>query len=79
MTQSSTETGYTEAEGYAASLRQQAEWVDESREGKVSVYQRITMDDIDTDEMRAAADFIDRQARGPAQAVTSPTRQTGDQ
>ena len=60
--------GHNEPEGYAAFLRQQAEWIDEAREGKVSVYQRITMDDIDTDGMRDAADFIDRQARGAAQA-----------
>jgi len=63
MTTPKTATGYTEAEGYAAFLRQQAEWVDESREGKGNVYDRISMDDIDTDEMRAAADFIDRLSR----------------
>lgn len=57
------EVGHDEAEGFAASLRQQATWIDESREGKGSVYQRITMDDIDTDEMRAAADLIEQFQR----------------
>ena len=44
-------TGYTEAEGYAASLRQQADWWDREK------------DCLDSDELRAAADFIDRLIR----------------
>lgn len=56
----SSEIGYNEAQGFSASLRQQAEWIEEAREAKVPVYQRITIDDIDTEDMRAAADFIDR-------------------
>lgn len=51
--------GFTLSEGYAASLRQQATWIDESREGTVPVYQRIDIGDIDTDELRAAADHIE--------------------
>ena len=43
---------------YSDSLRQQARWIDESREGKGPVYMRITLDDVDTDELRAAADEI---------------------
>jgi hypothetical protein len=43
-------TGHTEAEGYAASLRQMAQWI---RDG-VSA---------DPDELDAAAEFIERQAR----------------
>jgi DNA repair ATPase RecN len=43
-------TGHTEAEGYAASLRQLAQWI---RDGLPA----------DPDELDAAADFIDRQAR----------------
>lgn len=53
---------FDEAEGFASSLRQQSTWVEESREAKVSVYERITLDDIDTDEMRDAAQFIETQA-----------------
>lgn len=43
-------TGHTEAEGYAASLRQLAQWI---RDGVAA----------DPDELDAAAEFIDRQAR----------------
>lgn len=56
---SDVQSGHDEASGFAASLRQQAQWIEESREAKVSVYLRITLDDIDTDEMRAAAEFIE--------------------
>lgn len=39
-----------EAEGYAASLRQQAQWIEDAGQAV----------DFDADELRAAADFIDR-------------------
>lgn len=42
-------TGYTKAEGHAASLRQISKWIDEAGEGG----------EYDTDELRAAADYID--------------------
>ncbi len=46
-------TGFkNEAEGYAASLRQQADWHDNNSGESLA---------LDTDELRAAADFIDRQ------------------
>jgi hypothetical protein len=41
--------GYTESEGYAASVRQQADWV-------------MKGEDCDVDELREAANLIDRQA-----------------
>lgn len=50
--------GHTPAEGYAASLRQQAEWAD------VELAEAA----IDTDELRAAAEFIERQAKLLAEA-----------
>lgn len=66
-----TERGYTEAEGYAASLRQMAQWVDEANADPCG-HGVIGMEDIDADELRAAADFIVRA--GVAQtAVTSGT------
>jgi hypothetical protein len=46
------ERGYTEAEGYAASLRQQAGWI---REHGLE-------DKLDADELDAAADYIERTA-----------------
>lgn len=42
--------GFTEAEGYAASLRQQAQWIEDAGQAV----------DFDADELRAAADFIER-------------------
>jgi hypothetical protein len=59
------DTGYTEAEGYAASLRQQARWV---RECKLD-------GTIDADELDAAAMFIDRisaVAKGWQDVETAP-------
>lgn len=54
----------TEAEGYAASLRQQATWIDSSR----------YTEDLDADELRAAAEFIERQGSiTPAPAVDTST------
>jgi hypothetical protein len=52
MTRTEGTQGFNEAEGYAASLRQQADWIDA---GESST-------ELDPDELRAAADFIDRQA-----------------
>lgn len=49
-----------EAQGYAASLRQQATWIDETVNATVPVHSRIDLGDVDTDELRAAAAFIDR-------------------
>lgn len=46
-----TATGYTEAEGYAASLRQMAGWITSG-----------DFHDVDETELCAAADFIDRFA-----------------
>jgi hypothetical protein len=46
------ERGYTEAEGYAASLRQQARWI---REHNLE-------DKLDADELEAAAEYIERAA-----------------
>jgi hypothetical protein len=46
--------------GYADRLRQQAQWIDEARDRIGSPTQWITLDDIDTDEMRDAADEIER-------------------
>lgn len=57
--------GYkSEAEGYVASLRQQAKWV---RECKLD-------GTIDADELDAAADFIDRLSAS-AQAPGNPSRE----
>jgi len=45
--------------GYASSLRQQARWVREAVADPAS-HQAIALDDIDTDELDAAADEIER-------------------
>lgn len=61
-----------EAQGYAASLRQQAAWIDETVNATVPVHSRIDLSDIDTDELRAAADFIDRSALTWLSIETAP-------
>lgn len=53
------------AQGYADSLRQQADWIEEAREGRVPIHQRIDLGDIDLDELRAAADFIEHMRSEP--------------
>jgi hypothetical protein len=45
---------------YSESLRQQAQWIREALDPKTPEPQRITMDDIDVDELEAAADHINR-------------------
>lgn len=45
---------------YAASLRQQAKWIDEAVAQTVAAEDRIELQDIDTDELRGAADEIER-------------------
>jgi len=51
------------AEGYAASLRQQASWIDGAG-----------AEDLDADELRAAADFIERQGcPQPAPETKTPS------
>lgn len=55
-----TDPGHTPAEGYAASLRQQAEWIIEIT-GRVRQHS-LDPSDIDTDELKAAAAFIEQQA-----------------
>ena len=52
--------GYNEAEGYAASLRQMAKWVGEALNEGTPHHQRIDLGDIDTDELRDAAEYIER-------------------
>lgn len=44
---------------YQDSLRQQAQWVREALDPAVDPSQRITIDDVDFDELEAAADHID--------------------
>lgn len=44
---------------HAASLRQQAKWIREALDPATPDTQRITMDDIDIDELESAADYID--------------------
>jgi len=53
-------TGRTKAEGYAANLRQQAT-IRDSRKWD-SVLDDYINDEIDTDDLRSAADFIDEIA-----------------
>lgn len=60
--QNLTMAGHTEAEGYAASLRQMARWVEEALDDGTPYDQRIDLGDIDIDELRAAADFIERSS-----------------
>jgi hypothetical protein len=50
------------AKGYADSLRQQAKWIDETLNDSVPPNQRYDIGDIDTDELKAAADMIEHQA-----------------
>lgn len=45
---------------YADSLRQQAAWIREAIDPTTPDTQRITLDDIDTDEIEAAAKYIDK-------------------
>lgn len=62
------ERGLTEPEGYAASLRQQARWIREALDNSVPAEQRIGLEDIDCDELEAAADYIESR---PAQRSVS--------
>lgn len=54
--------GYREAEGHAASLLQQALWIEESVDGTVAPSQRVDLSDVDTDEMRSCAQYIMQQS-----------------
>jgi coenzyme F420-reducing hydrogenase delta subunit len=45
--------------GYAMSLRQMADWVQEALDPESVETQRIRLEDIDTDELNAAADEIE--------------------
>lgn len=45
---------------YAYSLRQQAAWIREALDPSTPETQRITLDDIDVEELEAAANEIDR-------------------
>jgi hypothetical protein len=62
QSRSSAGSGHTEAEGYAASLRQMAQWADDAIAPDTPDSQRIDIGDIDTDELRAAANYIERIA-----------------
>jgi len=44
---------------YAASLRQQAKWIREALDPDFDPLMKITLDDIDIDELESAADYID--------------------
>lgn len=44
---------------YPASLRQQAKWIREALDPDTEPTQRIDLDDVDTEELDAAADYID--------------------
>lgn len=44
---------------YAASLRQQAKWIREALDPDFDPLMKITLDDIDIDEIESAADYID--------------------
>jgi hypothetical protein len=68
---SSAATSYDEPQGYAASLRQMAKWVREAVDPRTADSQRITLDDIDAEELDAAAAFMDRIRTLP-QAVKEP-------
>ncbi len=54
---------------YAESLRQQAKWIREALDPSTPVSQRIELQDIDTDELEAAADHIDSLNGRPLIAV----------
>lgn len=69
--------GYSEAEGYAASLRQQADWIDGAKDAASDGIVPFEIQDVDTDELRAAADFIERPAR--CDAVNATLRPTADE
>lgn len=44
---------------YPASLRQQAKWIREALDPATEPTQRIGLEDIDIEELEAAADYID--------------------
>lgn len=54
----SSEAPHTKSSGYAASLHQQAKWIDEAASPLATPQDRIGIDDIDTDELRDAAAHI---------------------
>lgn len=70
-----TDPGHTPAEGYAASLRQQAEWIIEIT-GRVRQHS-LDPSDIDTDELKAAAAFIEQQAARIAELESQVETLTG--
>jgi hypothetical protein len=57
---SASQSGYTKPEGYAASLRRQAEWVREAQEGTSPRHKLIDIGDVDADELDGAAAEIER-------------------
>jgi hypothetical protein len=58
------EVGHTPSSGFAASLRQEAEWIEKAVSGTAPFDECVELGDIDTDELRDAADHIDAlQAR----------------
>lgn len=44
---------------YPASLRQQAKWIREALDPATEKSMRIGLEDVDVDELEAAADYID--------------------
>lgn len=63
---------------YPASLRQQAKWIREALDPDSESDLRITLDDVDTDELDAAADHIDELIELLARLVEIAGRNESD-
>ncbi len=59
---------------YPTSLRQQAKWIEEALDPATPETQRIDLGDVDLDELRAAADVIERLEKIEAAARVLLTR-----
>jgi hypothetical protein len=56
------------AQGYADSLRQQSKWIEETVSAVVPSHHRIDIGDIDTDELKAAANLIESLSKALSEA-----------
>lgn len=55
---------------YPDSLRQQAAWIREALDPATPETQRITLDDVDVDELEAAATYIEKLERDLRNAIS---------
>ena len=74
MTRTSPDTEHGEASGYAAILRQLAQWVREAIDDDFDPLMKITLDDIDVEQLDEVAAFIERSCPTQTPSQTDATK-----